>query len=183
MAKKSQVAKKEDVKKPVYELAPTEEIVPLFKNYTIEEIENFIQSVYKPKSERQNKAFWVNDKLELRRLYIQKCINDGMSKPMVHQRLKELLGIGTYTAYRYIKDAMDNLVENNEEVKKYYRDIQISRTEQLLNMSIARGDLKNALTANEQLNKINGIYNEKVETEIKHIYKFNFGGDNENIES
>lgn len=183
MAKKSQVAKKEDVKEPVYELAPVEEIVPLFKNYTIEEIEKFIQSVYKPKSERKGKkVFWINDKLELRRLYIQKCINDGMSKPMVHQRLKELLGIETQCAYRYIKDAMDNLVENNEEVKKYYRDIQISRTEQLLNMSIARGDLKNALTANEQLNKINGIYNEKVETEVKHIYKFNFGGD-ENIET
>jgi hypothetical protein len=182
MAKKSQVAKKEDVKKPVYELTPIEEIVPLFKTYSMEDIEKILQSLYKSRLYQRSKDFWVGHKLELRRLYIQKCINDGMSKPMVHQRLKELLGIETQCAYRYIKDAMDNLVENNEEVKKYYRDIQISRTEQLLNMSIARGDLKNALTANEQLNKINGIYNEKVETEVKHIYKFNFGGD-ENSET
>lgn len=182
MAKKSQVTKKEDVKKQVYELAPIEEIVPLFKNYSMEDIEKILQSLYKARKHQRSKDFWINDKLELRRLYIQKCINDGMSKPMVHQRLKELLGIETKCAYIYIKDAMDNLVENNEEVKKYYRDIQISRTEQLLNMSIARGDLKNALTANEQLNKINGIYNEKVETEVKHIYKFNFGGD-ENAET
>lgn len=117
---------------------------------------------------------WTEAELQIRNMVILDMLKNGMSRPLISLELQRRWGINKTTACRYIRIALDALVEDNEEFIKEARDIAVNRLEGLMEDSIARGDRANALKAMDMLNKINGLYTEKVEVKGDAVIAFEF---------
>ena len=79
-------------------------------------------------------------------------------------------------AYNYINDAYDYIAETYKEDTPKLRDIAISRLESLAEDALLNRDRASALKAYDQINKLQGLYEEKVKTDNNVTITFDFGG-------
>lgn len=118
---------------------------------------------------------WTPLELTYRRQAIYKMMNAGYSKFECVCEIQKRWEVTDNTALEYYKDALESLAQTNEEVIEHIRDIQTQRLEKMYKECLEEGNRKEALKALEQLNKIGGIYKEKVEADITGEMTFDFG--------
>ena len=67
------------------------------------------------------------------------------------------------------------MIETNKETIEEYRNKMMEKLERLAKDAEEAGDRKSMLAAYEQINKMNGVYTQKVEADVKGEIKFDFG--------
>lgn len=128
-----------------------------------------------PRTPKNTKTKWSNEELTIRRWFILDLFRRGLGTTKVNHFLQDNLGIAYCTARRYIVDALDYLTEDSEDTIEHYRAIARNRLEGIIEHCIATDNMKSALGASEQLNKINGLYIERKEIKGDATIAFEFG--------
>lgn len=128
-----------------------------------------------PRTPNNSKTKWGGEELTVRRWFILELFKRGMSKVKINHYLQDKLEIAYCTARRYIVDALNYLTEDSEDTIEYYRAIARERLEGIIEHCISTDNMKGALGASEQLNKINGLYIERKEIKGDATIAFEFG--------
>lgn len=150
----------------------------LYTEWDDETIITFLKGVVEksnPKTAKNTKLKWSDDEKTIRRWFVLDLFRRGMSKVKVNHYLQDKLEIAYCTARRYIEDAMDYLTEDSEDTIEHYRAVARNRLEGIIEHCIATDNMKSALGASEQLNKINGLYVERKEIKGDATIAFEFG--------
>lgn len=146
-------------------------------NMTDEEVDAVILPVIedcKKKVQKKGKIRWTEPLLNLRNSVIfDLMFKRGYSKAKTIQTLQARWQIGMQKCYDYINDAMDALRETYQDDVETIRQKQLEKLQQLYDDAMEHNDRKNALTALDQINKLNGIYNEQKTITIQEV-KFDF---------
>ena len=78
-------------------------------------------------------------------------------------------------AYMYIRDAYEYSTELSDKQILALKTLQLGRLEHIMDRALKRNDLKTAVTAADTINKLYGLYDNKVKVEItKDIIQFKF---------
>lgn len=163
----------------------------VFKFMTPEEIDEHIKALTNENPRRGGKGqprkgrkrgelgstIWSEADVMLRRQVVLDLLGQGLSKRRVCEEICSRWEVSASAAYIYYHDALDAMVADNKEVVEKYRDLQIGRLEALAEDALAHNDRKSALTCYEQLNKIGGLYTQKIEADVKEdtTIRFTFG--------
>lgn len=165
--------KKKEIQKPqqvqVQEEREEEEIP--FKYLTAEEIDNAVKK-WKglTKKEKGTQQFVI----QLRNYVIYQYIAQGLTLMEINRQIQARWEIGYHGALNYIHHAMEELKPAFEEEKKNAFEIQANRITTILQSAIESNDNGTALRATEQLNKLYGLYSDKVEIASNQLV-FKFG--------
>lgn len=150
----------------------------LYTEWDDETIITFLKGVVEksnPRTAKNTKLKWNDNELTVRRWFVLDLFKRGMSKVKVNHYLQDRVGVAYCTAHRYIEDALNYLTEDSEDTVEHYRAIARERLENMIEQCIATNNMKSALGASEQLNKINGLYVERKEIKGDATIAFEFG--------
>lgn len=90
-------------------------------------------------------------------------------------KLVEKYNMTTRQAYRYIRTAYQQAIELSEKEIVTLKMIQLGRLEHLMDRALKRNDIKSAVAAADTINKLYGLYDQKVKVEItKDVIQFKF---------
>lgn len=93
----------------------------------------------------------------------------------VVDKLVEKYNMTTRQAYRYIRTAYQQAIELSEKEIVTLKMIQLGRLEHLMDRALKRNDIKSAVAAADTINKLYGLYDQKVKVEItKDVIQFKF---------
>lgn len=120
---------------------------------------------------------WTEAEKAMRNQAVLSYIAEGYSRADISKELQARWEINKTTACRYIREALDALVEDNEEFIKHARDIAVSRLEGVMRDAREHNDRKSFLTALDQYNKIHALYTDKHEIKEDVSISFDFGKD------
>lgn len=147
-----------------------------FGLYDPETIDNIVRN--KLESVKKGSAVtkkWSEAELNLRRMVIIDFIRQNLSKRRVKEELKERWGICDRTFEHWYKDALDSIIEDNQDLIRTAREQIIMRLEGVAESCFNSGDMNGSLKALDQLSKIFGLYSEKKEIDVKNeAIKFEF---------
>lgn len=118
------------------------------------------------------KRGWREEELLVRRQIILEYLAQGLGCLRTAQHIADRWEVSIWTAKSYVKEALGYLKENEEDAREYYRDIQVSRLESILENAMAEGQYKEATLATEQLSKLHGLYTEKKDINITTEFVF-----------
>lgn len=99
--------------------------------------------------------------------YILQKMAEGKSKRTVLKETSEEVGIKDNAARNWYNKAINSLIIDNEETISAARTKALERLEHVAKEAIKKGHYPTALKAYDQMNKINGLYTEKQEVEVK----------------
>ena len=130
----------------------------------------------KAKDGKTHLAKWTPEELEIRNAVIYGyLINDCNTREECARKIAERWDISNNTARNYIKEAMRALVANYQDVsKEQIKETYLKRIEKLLQKAVNEGKTKEALQAAEMLNKLDGLYNEKIDLNLQGNITFDF---------
>lgn len=117
---------------------------------------------------------WDEGTLMLRRSVILQLLGQGLSRTRLCEELCARWGCCLVTAVSYVKDAMKYLMEDADAYKESVRVDMLHRLQTLAEDALAHNDRKSALSAYDQISKINGLYTTKVEADVKTDITFDF---------
>lgn len=136
---------------------------------------SFIQGRGRKKRGPRDKV-WTPEAIILRNMVIHDYIRQGLSKIRIMEQIMDRWKISQVIAYDYINRALEDLAGcNKEEVAEEARVKALERLEFIMSEALDRNNLDAYLKANEQFNKISGLYTEKKEVAVKNEIVFNFG--------
>lgn len=93
----------------------------------------------------------------------------------VVDKLVEKYNMTTRQAYRYIRTAYQQAIELSEKEIVTLKMIQLGRLEHLMDRALKRNDIKSAVAVIDTINKLYGLYDQKVKVEItKDVIQFKF---------
>lgn len=118
---------------------------------------------------------WREEPLFLRRQEIMKLYGKGMTKMSIMNEIMNRWECKKTTAYVYLEDAIDYIVECYKGDADRMKDIIMHRLESLAEDALDNRDRKSALKAYDQMSKLAGLYEEKVKTENMTTIQFDFG--------
>lgn len=155
----------------------------VFEFLTPDEVDELIKAKLASHSSKggrwANKAgkLWDERTINIRRAVVYDLLGQGLSRVRIAQELMARWGVTEKPAYDYIKDALENLISDNENFKDSVRESMMHRLESLAEDALAHNDRKSALSAYEQMNKLQGLYVNKVEADVKEdtTIRFEFG--------
>lgn len=114
--------------------------------------------------------------LYLRRQIIMQLLKRGMPRTEIVSFLMQKLSASEKSSYEYLNDVFDYIKTTDEKLKEDVRLCTIEKLQSVVQDCLARGKHKEALSAYDQINKINGLYTETKNVNVKDI-TFKFGGD------
>lgn len=158
----------------------------IFKYLKPEEIDEMIrEKIHRIRtSNKRISEKWTESELLYRRQMIFEMIRKGYSRQRIQEDLMSRWDCVKRSAQRYVKDALETLEEDNKDFIIKTRDIQRERIESVIEKAMNSGNYEAALKGLEQINKIDGLYNEKITADIKaEGIKFQFGIEPDNHES
>lgn len=122
---------------------------------------------------------WTDEAIAIRRQVIIEYLAQGLGHYRISQELQNRWEIAHKTAVGYIKDAVAYMGTNIAEVNQYNYEIAVQRLENILEDALASRNRKEALQTIDLLNKIQGLYVNKVEADVKadSVIEFKFGGE------
>lgn len=123
---------------------------------------------------QKGKVVWTEAELCLRRQVVTDLLCQGLSSTRVKQELMSRWNVSEESAYNYLRDAINSMASDNEVFMEKARDIMIHKLEGVAENALEHNDRKSALAAYEQLNKISGLYKDKIEADVKTEIKFDF---------
>lgn len=147
---------------------------------TEEERDNYITDAYRRHQRNGGlKRKWTEDEVAVRREGIYKEMGKGKSYSQMIYDLMDRWGVTDRTLRTWISDAKSALVKTNEESREEYVNKMLEKLERLATDAEAHNDRKSMIAAYEMMNKLNGVYTQKVEADIKGetTIAFRFGND------
>ena len=84
-------------------------------------------------------------------------------------------GLCKGSANTYFNDALNYLKEEIADVNRYNYEIALSRLESIVEDSLSNNNRKDAMAAMDMINKIQGLYKEKIEVKEDKVIEFRFG--------
>lgn len=114
--------------------------------------------------------------LYLRRQVIMQLLKRGMPRTEIVSFIMEKLNASEKSSYEYLNDVFDYIKTTDEQLKEDVRLTTIEKLQEVVKDCLERGKHKEALSAYDQINKINGLYTETKNVNVKDI-TFKFGGD------
>lgn len=146
-------------------------------NMTDEEVDSIILPVIedcKKNVQKKGKIKWTEPLLNLRNSVIfDLMFKRGYSKRKTIDTLMYRWQIGEQRCYIYINEAMEALKATYQDDVEDVRKKQLEKLQRIYDDAIEHNDRKSALSALDQINKLNGIYNEQKTITIQDI-KFEF---------
>ena len=143
---------------------------------TIEERDTYLRGVIQTKKEAKgNGKVWAEADKMLRNEAIYYEMGLGKSYSQIMFDLSERWNCSQQTISDYITAARKALIETNKETIEEYRNKMMEKLERLAKDAEEAGDRKAMLAAYEQINKMSGVYTQKVEADVKGEIKFDFG--------
>lgn len=143
---------------------------------TIEERDTYLRGVIQTKKEAKgNGKVWAEADKMLRNEAIYYEMGLGKSYSKIMFDLSERWNCSKQTISDYLKAARQALIETNEETIEEYRNKMMEKLERLAKDAEEAGDRKAMLSAYDQINKMSGVYTQKVEADVKGEIKFDFG--------
>lgn len=123
-----------------------------------------------------------NPKTALSRICVSKAILDGMTYMQIRRALQDdTLGIGRKItkngAEKLLADVYKDMKQCFQEEKEYLINAQYERLMNLYATSMAVNDRQNALGALKELNKMTGLYANKVDVNLSGEIEIDFGLD------
>lgn len=122
---------------------------------------------------------WTDEAIAIRRQVIIEYLAQGLGHYRTAQELQNRWQVAYKTAAGYIKDAVEYMGTNIAEINQYNYEIAVQRLESILEDALADKNRKEALQTIDLLNKIQGLYVNKVEADVKAdtTIEFKFGGE------
>lgn len=122
---------------------------------------------------------WTDDAIAVRRQVIIEYLAQGLGHYRTAQEIQNRWKVAYKTAAGYIKDAVEYMGTNIAEINQYNYEIAVQRLESILEDALASNNRKEALQTIDLLNKIQGLYVNKVEADVKAdtTIEFKFGGE------
>lgn len=146
-------------------------------NMTDDEVDSIILPIIedcKNNVQKKGKIKWTEPLLNLRNSVIfDLMFKRGYSKRKTIDTLMFRWQICEQRCYIYINEAMDALKATYQDDIEDVRKKQLEKLQRLYDDAIEHNDRKSALSALDQINKLNGIYNEQKTITIQDI-KFEF---------
>lgn len=105
---------------------------------------------------------------------IKDAFLDGYSKNYIAKLLVDELGFKSLNAHTLAGKVFTQIVNDKEKRETHMKEKNIARLERVYARAVDSGDLKNALSALDQLNKLTGLYREKIELSTND-FEFNLG--------
>lgn len=139
-------------------------------------VKNFIASFPAKGGRNTGNQTWDGEILELRNYVIYQYIRQGLSRERIFEELKDRWGISRKSFDKYYKEALESLVVENKDIVDDARKKAIEKLQGIIEKCYEVNDFKNALKAQDQLNKINALYTDKKEVEVTGL-RFDFGGE------
>jgi hypothetical protein len=106
--------------------------------------------------------------------YIHELMKRGFSKNEMVHYIREKTNFKLDTIYRWINIAYDALTADMDESIEQTRAITKERLEKILQDALENNNYNIALKTTEQLNKINGLYENKLEVKADTTISFDF---------
>ena len=130
-----------------------------------------------PKKGGNRNGKWTPAELAIRdNVILEYICKQGLSRAECAKQISDRWQVCIDTAGRYIRDAFERLVQDNEKVKIDAREKQLERLENMLERAIEDGVYDAQLKILDQINKINGLYTEKKDIKIENDnITFKFG--------
>lgn len=119
---------------------------------------------------------WTEAELMMRNQVIVDLLGQGLSRRRIVEEIMSRWGIKQSMAYQWIKEAMELLMEGNEEFLEYNRDKQIERLENIITEAMEAHEYKAAVMATAELNKLLGLTTNQKVTIENADRTFKFGG-------
>lgn len=106
--------------------------------------------------------------------YIHELMKRGLSKREIRNHIADKTSFNANAIYKWINMAYDALTADMDESIEVTRAITKERLEKILQEALETNNYNIALKTTEQLNKINGLYQEKVEVKADTTISFDF---------
>lgn len=136
-----------------------------------------IDALIKLKISVNKREPWTEAELMMRNQVIVDLLGQGLSRRRIVEEIMSRWGIKQSMAYQWIKEAMELLMEGNEEFLEYNRDKQIERLENIITEAMEAHEYKAAVMATAELNKLLGLTTNQKVTIENADRTFRFGGD------
>lgn len=94
---------------------------------------------------------------------IKEALLDGYTKNTVANLLSQELDFKSQYAHALTGKVFTMIVNDKEKREEHMKEKNIARLEHIYARAVDNNDFKNALSALEQLNKLTGLYREKIE--------------------
>lgn len=122
-------------------------------------------------------AVWTEEKVEMRRQYIIFYLGRGYTYYTIQLHLMEAWNCKNSITKEYIKDAFRYVADCQKEASKHDREVMIQKYESIAEEALARGDNKVATKYFDMVNKIKGLYVNKIDASIEGDVevRFEFG--------
>lgn len=114
--------------------------------------------------------------LYLRRQVIMQLLKRGMPRTEIIRYLIEKWNVSQDSIVDYLNDVYNYIKTTDEQLKEDVRLTTLEKLQSVVQECLERGKHKEALSAYDQINKINGLYSETKNVNVKDI-TFKFGGD------
>lgn len=105
---------------------------------------------------------------------IKDAFLDGYSKNYIAKLLVDEMGFKALNAHALTGKVFTQIVNDKEKREEHMKEKNIARLERVYARAVDSGDYKNALSALDQLNKLTGLYREKIELSTND-FEFNLG--------
>ena len=136
-----------------------------------------IDALIKLKLITGKKEPWTEAELMMRNQVIIDLLGQGLSRRRIVEELMSRWSVKQSMAYEWIKEAMELLMEGNEEFLEFNRDKQIERLENIITEAMQAHEYKAAVMATAELNKLLGLTTNQKVTIENADRTFKFGGD------
>lgn len=136
-----------------------------------------IDALIKLKISVNKREPWSEAELMMRNQVIVDLLGQGLSRRRIVEEIMSRWGIKQSMAYQWIKEAMELLMEGNEEFLEFNRDKQIERLENIITEAMEAHEYKAAVMATAELNKLLGLTTNQKVTIENADRTFKFGGD------
>lgn len=137
-----------------------------FRYLEDDEIDAIITSRIHSTARRGGKGEWTEDEVMLRNSVVLDYLGKGVSRNETRKILMKRWDVSDATARRYIKDALEELVADYDEFSQYTREQHLQRLEEILEDAMFHSDRKSALSALDQMGKINGLFVDKKDVKV-----------------
>lgn len=105
---------------------------------------------------------------------IKDAFLDGYSKNYIAKLLVDEMDFKALNAHALAGKVFTQIVNDKEKREEHMKEKNIARLERVYARAVDNNDFKNALSALDQLNKLTGLYREKIELSTND-FEFNLG--------
>lgn len=123
----------------------------------------------------------ITGSTKIKILRVVELIRSGYSKTRIVEELQKSEGVKARQAERYYQCAAEYLSPSENEQDELRLSV-ISTLQGLVEKSITEGDKQNALKSIDLLNKVGGLYNERVDLNVSGGLNFGFKFDTGGLE-